>query len=79
MSNHCPLLLESKKTNWGPKSFKSIDAWFTYSEYSRIVQQEWLLLGEISIAEKIKLLKAPFRRWNKQSFGHIKDSIKKFR
>ena len=43
-----------------------------------MVQQEWRSLGAVSIVEKLRNLKAPLRKWNRDVFGNIDTNICKF-
>ena len=43
-----------------------------------MVETEWCKLGELIAREKLKNLKALFRKWNSETFGHIDKFIKKF-
>ena len=57
--------------------FRSIDAWFTHSEFVKLVKEEWGRLRRRPITEKLKNLKIPIRTWNKERFGHIDVNIDK--
>lgn len=33
ISDHCPIILEVKVQDWGPKPFKCLNAWFTHPNF----------------------------------------------
>ena len=43
-----------------------------------MVQNEWSRLGNVSVARKLKMLKALLRDWNKGTSGNFETAIKKF-
>lgn len=66
ISDHCPLLLRFARQDWGPQPFRVINCWF----------QNWSLIQAFGrrafvIKEKLKVLKARLKQWNKESFGDI--------
>ena len=77
-SDHCPIVMETSKEDWGPKPFRSLDAWLSHPDFVKKVKDEWCLLGELLTADKLKALRVPLRVWNKKSFGHIDDHINKY-
>ncbi|KAL8480192.1 hypothetical protein ACS0TY_026930 [Phlomoides rotata] len=38
ISDHCPILLESSKKDWGSKPFKFFNCWITNAEFSRFIK-----------------------------------------
>lgn len=38
VSDHCPLALETKEINWGPKPFRFINAWCSHPEFLKFVE-----------------------------------------
>ena len=40
MSDHCPLVLETEKIDWGLKPYRSIDTWFSHPEFINIIKKE---------------------------------------
>jgi len=41
VSDHCALVVKSVEKDWGPKPFRTIDAWFLDKGFSRMVQDKW--------------------------------------
>ena len=76
--DHSPLMLEAKKYEWDPKSFRTLNAWFTYPGVMTMVREGWGNLRNISTIEKLCKLKQPLKRWNKEVFGRIDQTIYKF-
>lgn len=77
MSDHCPIFLETERIDWGPKPFRSLDAWFTHPDFINFVKKEWQLLGEDTVNSKFRKFKTPLKNWNKNVFGNIDQTIKK--
>ena len=78
ISDHCPLMLETIKEDWGPKPFRSLDAWFNHLEFIKKVREEWSLLRECTVSTMLKMLRAPLKVWNKTRFGNIDAHINMF-
>ena len=38
VSNHCALVIKSVEKDWGPKPFRSIDAWLLERGFNRMVK-----------------------------------------
>ncbi|XP_057790792.1 uncharacterized protein LOC131007895 [Salvia miltiorrhiza] len=80
MSDHCPLLLSTIYRDWGPKPFRFINAWISHPDFKNLVQEVW---EDSSVRgwscfvfkEKLKLLKAALKEWNKKSFGMMENTI----
>jgi len=67
--------------DWGPKPFKSINAWHLRKGFHGMVEEKWksyLGQGNVinSLKEKFKLLKADLKLWNKEVFGNL-NTVKK--
>ena len=78
-SDHCPVLLNSKNVDWGPKPFKILDCWLKDKSLGNIVNECWTQTqqrgwGGFMLKEKIKRLKQRLKLWNKEQFG---DTFKK--
>lgn len=41
ISDHCPLSLEVYDKDWGPKPFRSLDAWFSHPNFRNFVAERW--------------------------------------
>lgn len=76
ISDHCPLLIECESVDWGPKPFRKLDVWFSNSSFNKLVEKEWMNLRDIPFHAKLRRLKDPIRKWNKQVFGNLDSRIK---
>lgn len=76
VSDHNPLVLSLESlNNWGPKLFKSYDAWFLNPEFKKFVKDEWKNLPNVSLINKLKALKGPLRVWSKKHFAQLDGRI----
>ncbi|GKV12444.1 hypothetical protein SLEP1_g23583 [Rubroshorea leprosula] len=80
LSDHCPIMLQSKVEDWGPKPFRTIDSWLTHSGFEQFVKEKWNSFevrgwGGFRLKEKLKMLKKDLRIWNKEVFGVIETRI----
>ncbi|XP_057811598.1 uncharacterized protein LOC131025829 [Salvia miltiorrhiza] len=78
--DHCPILLSTKNVDWGPKSFRFINAWTSHPEFLKLVEKVWRE-GSFTcwscyiFKEKLKKLKVALKEWNRVSFGNIDHAI----
>ncbi|XP_050217339.1 uncharacterized protein LOC126668170 [Mercurialis annua] len=74
-SDHVPLLFSSEVAmDWGPKPFKSINAWCEHSEFYSFIELSWCDLfanPQNSLVFKLKELRKRIRSWNKSVFGDL--------
>lgn len=75
ISDHCPLLISCEAIDWGPKPFRSLDTWFSNPNFMKLTANEWKSLENMPLHEKLKNLKAPIKKWNKDVFGSIDNRI----
>nr|XP_025675981.1 uncharacterized protein LOC112776161 [Arachis hypogaea] len=78
LSDHCPIIVEDSKFRGGPRPFQSLDSWFTYEGFLRIVREEWRNLGELQFIEKLKALTLLLGRWQNDKFGDVDKKIQQF-
>ena len=78
ISYHTSIMLELESNISGPKPFQSLDARCSHLEFTKMVNQEWQMMGRISIVEKFINLRSPLRRWNRDIFANIDSNIAKF-
>lgn len=71
ISDHCPLVVECESEDWGPKPFRNSDVWFTCPSFKKLVDNKWKCLLNLPFQEKLKRLKEPLRKWNRQVFGNL--------
>ena len=84
-SDHCPILLKSRSSDWGPKPFRIMDCWLSDASFKKAVVESWTSnqlsgWGGYVLKMKIKALKARLREWNRDNFGDtFKNSVVKWR
>ena len=76
VSDHCAIVLKSVDKDWGPKPFRTIDAWLSEKGFWEMVKDKWLsypMKGNalVNIKEKLKSLKGDLKIWNRDVFGNI--------
>ncbi|RYR31530.1 hypothetical protein Ahy_B01g056334 [Arachis hypogaea] len=71
LSDHCGLLVDSGKVDWGPKSFRSLDAWLSHGGFVSVVKGEWCSMNGSDALRKL------LRQWNKECFGSIESNLVK--
>ena len=76
LSDHVALLVKSDEVSWGPKPFRSIDAWFSHAGFLKLVEDEWKKCDGTEFMEKLTRLKQPLKNWNRDVFGNIDQNIK---
>lgn len=76
MSDHNPLVLSLETViDWGPKPFRTFDAWLLNPEFKNFIRNEWSNLPNVSLSKKLKVLKYPLREWSKRHFAHLDTKI----
>lgn len=75
ISDHCPLLVQSREKNWGPKPFRFINCWLSDSNCLKIIRDSWSNLDGAPMMDKLKLVKSNLRAWNVAEFGKIDNQI----
>ena len=76
VSDHCAIVVKSVEKDWGPKPFRSVDAWFLERGFREMVKEKWSSYPAegnafVSFKEKLKRLKGDLKIWNKEVFGNI--------
>ncbi|XP_057780084.1 uncharacterized protein LOC130998691 [Salvia miltiorrhiza] len=84
ISDHCPILMETKVMDWGPKPFRFINAWTSHPDFEEVVRESWNRSGIrgwscFVFKEKMKRLKNDLKKWNKSTFGVIDENIESLR
>ncbi|KAL8547271.1 hypothetical protein ACS0TY_006841 [Phlomoides rotata] len=80
VSYHCPILLEIKTSDWGPKPFRCLNIWFSHPDFGNFVKEKWRSYnvegwGGFIVKEKLKLLKNDLKEWNSCIFGNLDTAI----
>lgn len=63
--------MDCEKINWGPRPFRTLDVWFSNPNFVKMVEGEWKMLENVPLHTKLKRLKIPLKKWNKEVFGDI--------
>jgi len=76
VSDHCAIVVKSFEKDWGPKPFRSVDAWFLERGFREMVKEKWLSYPAegnafVTFKEKLKKLKGDLKIWNREVFGNI--------
>lgn len=80
ISDHCPLILETKLVDWGPKPFRFVNVWLANPDFKELVSKTWEDnqipgWGGFVVKEKLKALKESLKQWNNSVFGSIDKKI----
>ncbi|KAH1192341.1 Coiled-coil domain-containing protein SCD2 [Glycine max] len=80
-SDHCPILLNSKRSDWGPKPFRVFDAWFSNKDYTKVVRDCWSEnqpsgWGGYALKCKLQNLKFRLKSWSKDICGDLGSKVK---
>ena len=70
VSDHCAIVVKSVEKDWGPKPFRSIDAWYMERGFGHMVKEKWISYPSQGnaftvIKEKMKRLKGDLKVWNR--------------
>ena len=81
-SDHYPIIMKSKRIDWGPKPFKVFDAWLNNKEYQKVVRDCWAAnqlfgWGGFVLKNKLKILKARLKLWSKENAADMCNKMKK--
>lgn len=84
ISDHCPLLLDSVVRDWGPRPFRSINAWFSHPDFKNFIMDRWRNFkvegwSGFVIKENFKKLKEEVKVWNRDVFGSLDVKIENIR
>jgi len=82
VSDHCAIVVKSVEKDWGPKPFRTIDAWFMERGFREMVKEKWLSYpgkgnAFVNFKEKLKSLKGDLKIWNREVLGNIQTHKKK--
>ncbi|XP_050232935.1 uncharacterized protein LOC126681437 [Mercurialis annua] len=79
-SDHVPLLFNSDAPiNWGPKPFKSINAWWSHKDFSPFIAESWAnisrRLPSSNLVIKLRELRSVIKTWNREIFGDMNSKL----
>jgi len=74
--DHCALVVKTLDKDWGPKLFRTIDAWHMERGFSEMVKEKWKSFsvqgdGITNLKDKLKMLKGELKIWNKEVYGNL--------
>jgi hypothetical protein len=76
LSDHCPILLCEKITNWGPKPFRTLNCWSEMEGYHKFVEEKWRSMevngwGAYVLKEKLNSIKSHLKDWHKSHLDNL--------
>ncbi|XP_050222865.1 uncharacterized protein LOC126672963 [Mercurialis annua] len=76
-SDHVPLLFRSQVlTDWGPKPFKSFNAWWEHKDFNSFVSDSWISVSDQpDFVSKLRSLRALIKNWNLNVFGNLNHKL----
>jgi len=75
---HFPIVVQTSQFHWGPTPFRSLNCWLEEPSFLDTFKKEWVqVIGEI-VEKKLKALRKPLQKWNREVFGRIDVKIKSF-
>ncbi|XP_050212856.1 uncharacterized protein LOC126664492 [Mercurialis annua] len=81
-SDHVPLLFSSVSSiDWGPKPFKSINAWWNDASFYNLILESWKAISinkpGADLVVKLRELRIIIKDWNKNVFGNLNTKFDK--
>jgi hypothetical protein len=75
MSDHCQLLLQTPKVDWGWKPFRILNCWLSHPSFLADFHILWSdsykeFPGDYRLVKKLGTLGKKLRQWNKSTFGN---------
>ncbi|XP_031124369.1 uncharacterized protein LOC116027082 [Ipomoea triloba] len=80
-SDHSPVIVTtSMAENTGKKPFKFLNMWLKHPEFDTTLNGPWAEVmdgsKQLILSKKLKALKGPLRKLNRQNFSHISERVK---
>ncbi|KAH1262617.1 LINE-1 retrotransposable element ORF2 protein [Glycine max] len=80
-SDHYPIMLQSKITDWGPKPFRVFNAWLHNKDFNKVVKDCWsanqpMGWGGYALKCKLQKLKHRLKIWSKEKCGDQDNKVK---
>jgi len=75
LSDHFPIVISTEEVQWGPSPFRTLDVWLEEPKFLAIFKQEWVQLSAMTFEQKLREMKKPLRKWNREVFGNIDTKI----
>ena len=76
-SDHRPILLSSRKFNWGPRPFKFFNHWLKNEELVHQLGEVWKAHPNASLNHRFKEIRLQAKRWNLTTNGNVDAKIAK--
>ncbi|XP_050221486.2 uncharacterized protein LOC126671737 [Mercurialis annua] len=77
-SDHISICFRSANGfDWGPKPFRSVDAWWDHSEFADFVKNSWDVAcgNSTNLIQRLKDIRQTIKCWNSEVFGDQKKII----
>jgi len=78
-SDHCAIVVKSWVKDWGPKPFKTVDAWLLEPGFKELVKGKWNSyevqgnsMGKVK--EKLRCLKGDLKEWDRSVFEILEEN-----
>ncbi|XP_050236069.1 uncharacterized protein LOC126686057 [Mercurialis annua] len=78
-SDHVPICFRSaNKFDWGPKPFRSVDAWWEHDDFDNFVKESWnsVCSSSNNLTQRLRELRTRIKNWNANIFGDQNKKIK---
>ncbi|XP_055960992.1 uncharacterized protein LOC130015249 [Mercurialis annua] len=70
LSDHVPICFKSAKIfDWGPKPFRSVDAWWDHDDFENFILAAWSNCSSLNVVHNLKDLRRQLKNWNRDVFG----------
>lgn len=69
--DHCPILVQPKLNNWGPRPLRFLKCWLTHPGCMEKIKDPWEKSANLSFVEKLKQVKMNLKDWNSFVFEVI--------
>ena len=77
-SDHYPIVVSSIEVKRNPLPFRALDVWLDEPSFMELFEAEWVQLSGLPLEKKLRLIKKPIKKWNREVYGHIDRNIQKF-
>ncbi|GLU12860.1 hypothetical protein SLE2022_295180 [Rubroshorea leprosula] len=76
ISDHYAIVLKTRTVDWGPRSFRVLDAWQLHPNFKKVIEEKWSAMEVDGFAgykckQKLKKLKEFLKGWNRDEFGDM--------
>ncbi|XP_071705038.1 uncharacterized protein [Rutidosis leptorrhynchoides] len=83
-SDHCPIVLNDKNIDFGPKTFKLFNLWLESKDVEKIITEAWNKevfesKDDCKFRDKMKNVKETLRSWSKNKYGVLDFEIESWK